>query len=168
MSEAKEKQRVTSSVSIPLLLTVTWFGSGLSPRAPGTIGSVAALPFAWGLWHLAPSGYESLTLCCAAMAVFCVGWWAAARYEALTGEHDLGMIVIDEVAAQWLVVAIAPPSLLSYALGFLFFRLADIFKPWPVSWADRKISGGLGVMLDDLFAAGYAVLALWGALTLFS
>jgi phosphatidylglycerophosphatase A len=70
------------------------------------------------------------------------------------------MVVIDEVAAQWLVLAAAPPHLLAYAAGFVLFRIADIVKPWPASWADRAVHGGLGIMLDDILAAVYAVIAL--------
>jgi len=71
---------------------------------------------------------------------------------------DPGAIVIDEVAAQWLVLLPVPLDPLSYAVAFLLFRLFDIWKPWPVGWLDRRVHGGLGIMLDDLLAAVYAVL----------
>ena len=79
--------------------------------------------------------------------------------------RDPGAIVIDEVAAQWLVLLPAPLDPLSYAAAFVLFRIFDIWKPWPVRWADRRLSGGLGIMLDDLLAAVYAVLVFLVALT---
>ena len=75
-----------------------------------------------------------------------------------SGVKDHGAIVIDEVAAQWLVLLPAPLEPLSYAAAFLLFRIFDIWKPWPVELADRRLDGGLGIMLDDLLAAAYAVL----------
>ena len=69
--------------------------------------------------------------------------------------------MIDEVAGQWLVLVPAPLDPLAYALAFLLFRIFDIWKPWPVRWADREAKGGLGIMLDDLLAAIYAVVLLW-------
>ena len=76
------------------------------------------------------------------------------------GCEDPKQVVIDEIAGQWLVLLIVPPGALEYALGFVLFRIFDIFKPWPVSWADRTIKGGFGVMLDDILAALYAMIVL--------
>ena len=70
-------------------------------------------------------------------------------------------MVIDEVAGQWLVLVVVPPDLVLYAAGFVLFRIADIVKPWPASWIDRTVKGGLGVMLDDTAAALYAGVALY-------
>jgi phosphatidylglycerophosphatase A len=139
----------------------TWFGAGLLPVVPGSWGSLAALPCAWvirSLW-----GVAGLAL--AAVIVFAAGCWAAATIAKASGVRDPGAIVIDEVAAQWLVLLPAPLDPLSYAVAFLLFRIFDIWKPWPVRWADRRLSGGLGVMLDDLLAAVYAVLVFLVALT---
>ncbi len=91
---------------------------------------------------------------------FFAGWWAAATVAAASGLEDPGAIVVDEVAAQWLVLLAAPLDPFVWALAFVLFRVFDIWKPWPVGWADRHIHGGLGIMLDDLLAAGYALLAL--------
>jgi phosphatidylglycerophosphatase A len=131
----------------------TWFGVGLLPVMPGTWGSLAALPCAWAirsLWGIAG-------LAAAGAIVFAVGCWAAATIAKTSGLRDPGAIVIDEVAAQWLVVLAAPLDPLSYAAAFLLFRIFDIWKPWPVGLADRRVHGGLGIMLDDLLAAIYAV-----------
>jgi phosphatidylglycerophosphatase A len=140
----------------PAMLLATWFGSGLLPRAPGTWGSLAALPFAWLIaLRFGPAG-----LLVAAAVAFLIGCWAAGRVAEAGGVRDPGMVVIDEVAAQWLVLAAAPTNVLAYGLGFLLFRIADIVKPWPASWADRTVHGGLGIMLDDVFAAVYAAIVL--------
>lgn len=145
------------SLRDPAILLATWFGAGYLPKAPGTWGSLAALPFAWAL--LAAGGPSLLAV--AALLVSLAGWWAADRYMAASGTHDPGQIVVDEVAGQWLALLGAPHlSWWGFAAGFLLFRLFDIVKPWPVSWADRKVPGGLGVMLDDVLAGVMAALAL--------
>ncbi|CCG09546.1 Phosphatidylglycerophosphatase A and related protein [Pararhodospirillum photometricum DSM 122] len=148
--------------SRPIWLLTTWFGAGLSPKAPGTMGSLAALPFAWIItWATGPWG-----LFIAAVLITLVGIWASERHVQATGEADPGRIVIDEVAGQWFTLVPAPLDPLSYLVGFGLFRLFDITKPWPVSFFDRKLSGGLGIMLDDVAAAVYAsaILALLHAL----
>lgn len=141
----------------------TWFFVGLIPFAPGTFGSLAALPFAI-LLHMA-GGFPVLFT--ATVLVFILGWWATAKETAGKEDHDPGEIVIDEVAGMWITlfplsatlwyldldILILPwPGLLA---GFALFRLFDIFKPWPVSWADRK-STPFGVMFDDVLAGIYA------------
>jgi phosphatidylglycerophosphatase A len=145
----------------PAVLIATWFGAGRLPIAPGTWGSLAALPFAWAI-HLefGPAG-----LALAAAALFPIGWWASSVYCRYSRAKDPGAIVVDEVAAQWFTLVAAPLDPVYYGIGFLLFRLADIAKPWPASWADREVAGGLGVMLDDMLAGVYALAALW-ALTL--
>lgn len=142
-----------SGLRHPATLIATWFGAGLLPRAPGTWGSAAALPFAWGLaaWGGAP------LLAAAALLCFVIGWWASAVYVALTGGEDPGEVVVDEVAGQWTALLPAPLDPLTYLVGFLAFRLFDIWKPWPVGWADRRIGGGLGIMVDDVLAGLYAL-----------
>jgi phosphatidylglycerophosphatase A len=134
----------------------TWCGTGLLPITPGSWGSLAALPFAWAIRSL----WGATGLALAAAMVFVVGWWAAATVAKASGIEDPGAIVIDEVAAQWLVLLAAPLSPLAWGLAFLLFRTFDIWKPWPVRWADRHIHGGLGIMLDDILAAVYAALLL--------
>jgi phosphatidylglycerophosphatase A len=150
-----------------LTAIVTWLGSGLAPRAPGTVGSLAALPFAAGLHWLAGPRAAAVLIAAAAIA-FLVGWAASGTYVRRVREKDPGRVVIDEVAGQWLTLSIAPLDPLSYLLGFLWFRLFDVVKPWPVSWADRRLGGGLGIMADDIIAAGYAMAALWGTLAVVS
>lgn len=139
----------------------TVLGIGRLPKAPGTWGSLAALPPAWliaslgGPWLLAA----------ATLLVALVGGWAAGDYAKRLGRADPGEIVIDEVAGQWLILVLVPPDPVLYAVGFALFRILDIAKPWPAGWADRRLGGGLGIMLDDLLAALWGVPALWALAT---
>lgn len=140
----------------PTVLVATWFGSGLLPKAPGTWGSLAGLPAALLLGYYGGPG----ALVAGALVAFVVGIPAATRYATATGKDDPSEIVIDEVAAQWLVLSMLPMTVLAWAVGFLLFRFFDVLKPWPVSLADRKLKGGFGIMLDDIIAAGYAMLVV--------
>jgi phosphatidylglycerophosphatase A len=140
----------------PAALIATWFGSGLLPGMPGTWGSLAALPFAWAIaLFIGPAG-----LAVAAALVFAFGWWAAVHVAAASGRDDPGFIVIDEVAAQWLVLVAAPLDWRAYASAFLLFRVFDITKPWPARTIERRVAGGLGIMLDDVVAAFYGLVLL--------
>ncbi len=141
----------------PANLVATGFGIGRLPRAPGTWGSLAALPLAWVIW----SRFGSAGVGVAAIAVFAAGWWAADVYIRATGADDPPEIVVDEIAGQLLTLALAPAEFLPYAAGLVLFRLADIFKPWPVSWAEERFKGGLGVIADDFLASLYAAMALF-------
>ena len=138
--------------SHPATAVATWFGCGLAPWAPGTWGSLAALPFAWGISRLAGAP----GLAAAAALLFMVGCWAAGRVARSSGSADPGAIVVDEVVGQWLTLAAVPADPIAYAAGFLLFRVFDILKPWPVSWADRRLKGGFGIMADDVVAGIYA------------
>jgi phosphatidylglycerophosphatase A len=135
------------------MLLATWFGVGLIPAAPGTWGSLAALPFAWAIVNL----WGALGLAIAVSLIFTTGCWAAGAVAREGGIADPGAVVVDEVAGQWLVLLAAPFDPAAWALAFLLFRLFDIWKPWPVRWADRRVKGGFGIMLDDVLAAVYAV-----------
>jgi phosphatidylglycerophosphatase A len=140
----------------PSTAIATFFGTGLLPLAPGTWASAAALPFGWIISDL--GGWPALLV--AAVIAALVGWWASARYVGQTGREDPSEIVIDEVAAQWLALTVVPMTFLGYFAAFFVFRLFDTLKPWPASWADREVEGGLGVMLDDVFAGIYATIVL--------
>lgn len=142
-----------------VLLLSSWFGSGLIPKAPGTWGSLAALPFAWGLVELTGT---VLSLWPAAALLFVIGIWVSAERSKQLGSHDAGEIVIDEVVGQWMVLAVAPYTLAGWVLAFLLFRLFDILKPWPIRLADKKVSGGFGIMLDDVLAALFGIAVLLG------
>jgi len=143
----------------PAALVSTWWGSGLLPGAPGTWGSLATLPFAWVI--AAHWGSEWLLL--AAALALAAGLAASHRYLRNSASKDPGTIVIDETAGQFLALAAAPPDVWWFAAGFVLFRIADILKPWPASWADRKLPGAFGVMIDDVFAGAYALAVLYAA-----
>jgi len=147
----------------PAALIGTWFGTGLLPKAPGTWGSLAALPIAWMLG--ARFGPAAVIL--AAAVLFGLGLWAVKAYLAQTPDRDPGAIVIDEVAGQMLAVAPAGLDPLAFGLGFIAFRFFDILKPWPIKALERGLGGALGVMADDIAAALYAaaLLALFFILT---
>ena len=128
----------------------TWFGCGLSPIVSGTVGSLGALPFA----YIIQVYFGNKALFAAAFVIFFIGWWASNRYLKHAGrDDDPKEIVVDEVAGQWLLLSAMPLAWQSYLIGFVLFRAFDIVKPWPVSWADRNIKGGLGVMLDDMLSS---------------
>jgi phosphatidylglycerophosphatase A len=151
------KDRLGLSPLHPAALVARCCGIGCLPWAPGSWGSLAALPLAWAIaWRFGPAA-----LIAAALALFFLGWWAAETMGRASGIADDSSIVVDEVAGQWLTLAVAPLDPLAYAAGFLLFRLFDIVKPWPVRWADRALAGGFGVMADDILAALYAALSLY-------
>lgn len=130
----------------------TWFGSGLAPKASGTAGSLAALPFAWVIQQY----YGNFGLFIASIIIFFIGWWASNQYmKYYPDKHDPKQIVVDEVAGMWLLLSIHPITWLGYVAAFILFRFFDVLKPWPISVADRKIKGGFGVMFDDILAAIY-------------
>ncbi|MGE5502990.1 MAG: phosphatidylglycerophosphatase A [Actinomycetota bacterium] len=150
------RRRDGIAVLHPASMLATWFGAGLLPKAPGTWGSLAALPFAW---MMARTGGPWL-LAGAAVVCFALGWWVSAIYVRLTGVDDPSEVVIDEVAAQWMVLVPVAPDPVAYLVGFAVFRVLDIVKPWPANWADRSVGGGLGVMLDDVLAGAWGIAAM--------
>ncbi|KZD09806.1 phosphatidylglycerophosphatase A family protein [Oceanibaculum pacificum] len=139
----------------PAYILTTWFWVGRIPIAPGTWGSLAALPFGWII--MAEGGPAGLLV--AAAILFAVGCWSSAAYAKGIGRKDPGSAVIDEVVGQWMVLAVLPLDVWAYGLGFALFRLFDVTKPWPVSVADRKLTGGFGIMADDVAAGLYAMAA---------
>ncbi len=129
----------------------TVFGVGYARLAPGTLASAVALPFAWAmLWKFGP-----YVLPAASVIAYLIGVWSTGVYAAATGKDDPSECVIDEVAGQWLACAVAPLSLIGFALAFGLFRLFDITKLWPVS-AGEKLPGGWGIMTDDMIAGALA------------
>ena len=141
----------------PMVLLSTWGGSGLLRPAPGTWGSLAALPP--GLLILMAGGKWALAL--AAFAVLIVGIFSSNATMKRFGSHDPGYIVIDEVAGLWIALIASGGNWPFVLLAFLLFRLFDILKPWPVGWADKRLDGGLGVMMDDVLAGLYAFGGVW-------
>lgn len=133
----------------------TGLGLGLAPKAPGTFGTLLGIPL---YLALKPLGWPLYLL--GTIAVFGLGCWAGSKAEADLDRHDAPEVVIDEVAGYLVTMFMAPALPWAWLWGFVFFRLFDILKPWPVSWADRRVAGSLGVMLDDVLAGVYAAIAL--------
>lgn len=141
----------------PAALLATWFGAGLAPIAPGTWGSLAALPFAWVIaYFLGP-----WALVIASLIAYGVGIWASQTYANSLGRKDPGPVVIDEVAGQWLTLAVVPLDPIAYGIAFLLFRFFDIVKVWPANWMDRELEGGLGIMSDDMVAGLYGLIVFY-------
>jgi phosphatidylglycerophosphatase A len=130
------------------------FGSGLAPFAPGTAGTLLALPL---YWLIKPyySDFEFLVLIAVS---FVLGIWACGRTGRDLGVADHGGMVWDEIVAFWLVLLLLPNELLWQGIGFVLFRIFDIMKPPPIDYFDAKLKGGFGVMFDDAVAAFYALL----------
>jgi len=139
----------------PVHLLAFGFGTGLSPWAPGTVGSLLGAAIAW--WTI-PLALELRIG--AGVIMLIAGVWICGTSARRIGEHDHPGIVWDEIAAIYLLLQLAPPDLRAYALGFGLFRLFDIWKPWPIRDLDHRLGGGLGIMLDDVAAALYAALLL--------
>lgn len=144
-------------LSHPAHFLALGFGSGLAPKAPGTFGTLAAIPL-FGLLLLLPETGHCLIIA----ALFLLGILLCHIAGANLGVSDHGSIVWDEIVAFMLVLEFTPASWTWWLCAFLLFRLFDIWKPFPIRILDRKIHGGFGVMLDDLLAAIYAIIALEG------
>jgi phosphatidylglycerophosphatase A len=136
------------------------FGAGYAPVASGTVGSFVTVVAIW-LLPLTP-----LRIAVALVVVVLVGIWAGSRVERLQGKKDPGVIVIDEVAGMLLSVILLPPTIPVLITAFLLFRLFDIWKPFPAR-ESQALTGGMGVMVDDLIAGVYALVLVLGARALF-
>ena len=142
-------------LSHPAGWIATGFGSGLAPKAPGTVGSLAAL-LPWLLLRELP-----LPAYLAALTVaFALGIWAANWVVARLSVEDPGLVVWDEFVGLWIALLACPWHWAWVLIGFALFRLFDILKPRLVGWADRRIKGGLGIMLDDVLAGLYALIGV--------
>lgn len=148
--------RVSSRAPRGALVVATFFGAGLSPKAPGTVGSLASLVL-WAPLVIFDTAWWVRAL--VTVAVFVVGTLASAAVVKAQGCSDPQSVVIDEVAGMG-VTLLAAHGWLSLLLGFALFRFFDIYKPWPVRLADRRVKGGFGVMLDDVLAGLYALVCL--------
>lgn len=139
----------------PVHLLAFGLGSGAAPKAPGTFGTLAALPLCLMMQALDSVTYLLLTL-----ALFLLGIWLCGRTSRDLGVHDHGGIVWDEWVGLMVTLWLVPPGWVWLLAGFGLFRLFDILKPWPIGWLDRRVSGGLGIMLDDLLAGIFSLLLI--------
>lgn len=135
----------------PVLFLAFGFGSGLAKKAPGTMGTAAAIPL-----YLAFAQADMLVYSVLTMAAILIGIPVCGKAAEKLGEHDYNGIVWDEVAGYLITMWLAPATWQTIAAGFILFRIFDILKPWPIRWIDRQIAGGLGIMLDDVLAAVFA------------
>ncbi len=152
---SRNTPRAGEIFSSPIHFLAFGFGSGLAPKAPGTFGTLAAIPFYYLIidWP-APIYLGFLIL------TFLLGVYLCDRSAKELGVHDHPGIVWDEMVGYWIVMFAAPAGWPWALLGFVLFRFFDIVKPWPIGWIDEKVSGGFGIMLDDVLAALFA----WGLL----
>jgi phosphatidylglycerophosphatase A len=145
------------------VLLATGLGSGLAPVAPGTVGSALALP----IWWFALAELPAFTQLAVVGAITLASMWIVDRACRATGVGDASAFVLDEFVGQWIALLCAPKSIVAVALAFVLFRAFDIGKPWPVSWADRSVGGGVGVVLDDVIAGVLAAVVLQLSVGLF-
>jgi phosphatidylglycerophosphatase A len=147
-SKSDIDQLVKPKLSNPIHMLAFGLGSGLSPKAPGTVGTLAALPIYW--WLLAD--LSTLWLSVVILITFIVGVLVAHKTSEDLGVHDHGGIVIDEWVGMWITMLMVPKDLIWLAVGFALFRFFDILKPWPIKWLDEQVHGGFGIMIDDVLA----------------
>lgn len=145
----------------PVHLLAFGFGSGLSPKAPGTAGTMLAVLLYLPMTQLNLMGYSLVII-----LSFIAGIWICDRTSRDLEVHDHGGIVWDEFVGFWITMYLAPASWLWIGVGFLLFRAFDILKPWPIKWADKQVSGGFGIMLDDALAGIMAALCIQVVLVL--
>lgn len=149
------KPSVSVILKKPAVLLACGLGSGLMPKAPGTFGTLAAIPLYLVMQPLDLLGYLLLTA-----AFFVLGIWLSNQAIKVFNRDDPSEVVWDEVVGFLVTMIAAPAGWQWLLLGFVLFRIFDIWKPWPVSLADRKLHGGLGIMLDDVIAGIYALIVL--------
>ena len=141
------KTPVKFTLSNPIHFLALGFGSGLSPKAPGTFGTVAAIPVFLLFIFFTPLIYAIATL------IVCIaGIYICGKTAEDVGVHDHGAIVWDEIAGYLITMFLVPVSWQSILVGFILFRIFDIFKPWPISYLDKYVHGGFGIMIDDVVA----------------
>lgn len=153
--QSEREKTIHVALATPTGFLAFGLGSGLSPKAPGTAGTVAALVFAVPL--------VALPLWAGLLAVvlaFVLGCYLCGETSRRLGVHDHGGIVWDEFVGMWLVLLFVPFDWVWWLAAFAAFRVFDILKPWPIRWLDRRVEGGFGIMVDDLLAAVYALAVL--------
>lgn len=139
----------------PVHFLALGFGSGLLPKAPGTYGTLAAIPLFLLMAELSPISYGIAVLFSCIIGVYLCGKTAED-----VGVHDHGAIVWDEFAGFFITMFMIPVSWQSILVGFILFRFFDIIKPWPISLADKKLTGGFGIMFDDILAGLFALVIM--------
>ena len=154
--QQQREKTIHTALASPVGFIAFGLGSGLSPKAPGTIGTLMGMLLWLPLVHLPMTVALAIII-----ALFFAGIWICNQASTTLGVHDHGGIVWDEIVAIWLVLVFVPFDWHWWLGAFVLFRLFDILKPWPIGWLDRRLSGGLGIMIDDIVAAIYALAILW-------
>ncbi|GAB2196375.1 phosphatidylglycerophosphatase A family protein [Sessilibacter sp. MAH4] len=139
----------------PSLFLAFGLGSGLAPKAPGTFGTLAAIPFYWLFADLPLAIYLSIIVFTSV-----IGVWICQAGSDYLDVHDHPSIVWDEFVGYWITMIAAPSGWAWIVAGFVIFRIFDILKPWPISWADKNTKGGLGIMTDDILAGIFSWITL--------
>lgn len=143
------------SLKNPVHFLALGFGSGLAAKAPGTFGTLAAVPLVYLMGHLSLTPFIIITVISTL-----VGFYICDKAAKDMGVHDHGAIVWDEVAGLMITMIAAPAGLIWLVIGFVLFRFFDILKPWPIRWLDAKVHGGFGIMIDDVLAGIFALVCL--------
>ena len=152
---SNSKSTVAFNLANPIQFLALGFGSGLAPKAPGTFGTLAAIPIYLLLATLTPSFYAL-----AVLVMTVAGFYICGKAADGVGVHDHPAIVWDEFVGFFITMFMIPISWQSILLGFILFRLFDIAKPWPISFVDKKVSGGFGIMIDDVLAGIFALIIM--------
>lgn len=152
----KNKLSIRQIMSTPALFLAFGFGSGLTKKIPGTMGTLAAIPV-----YLVFIQTNIWLYSVATVLFFMAGVKICNTASRQLGEHDFTGIVWDEIVGFLITMWLVPFSWVAVLLGFILFRFFDILKPWPIKWIDQKVDGGLGIMLDDVLAGIFATLTLW-------
>jgi phosphatidylglycerophosphatase A len=152
---SKVSSTVNFTLSNPIQFLALGFGSGLAPKAPGTFGTLAAVPLYLLLTYLSPLSYALLVI-----LMTLAGFYICGKAANDVGVHDHPAIVWDEFIGFFITMFMIPVSWQSILLGFVLFRLFDIVKPWPISFVDKKVAGGFGIMIDDVIAGFFALIIM--------
>ena len=139
----------------PIHFLALGFGSGKAAKAPGTFGTLAAIPLVLLMQQLSLTHYLIIT--CISMLA---GFYICGKAAKDMGVHDHGAIVWDEVVGLMITMIAAPLGFMWLALGFVLFRFFDIVKPWPIRWLDAKVHGGFGIMIDDVLAGVFSLIGV--------
>ncbi|CCK77778.1 Phosphatidylglycerophosphatase A [Oleispira antarctica RB-8] len=142
----------------PIHLLAFGLGSGCAPKAPGTFGTLAAIPF----WWLFLQDVPLIPYLCVLIAGFAFGVYLCEQTSKDLGVHDHGGIVWDEWIGLWITYLALPAGIEWVIIGFALFRFFDILKPWPIKWLDEKVHGGFGIMIDDVLAGIFALICVQG------
>ena len=152
----KRNQAPRSIWTNPVHFLAFGLGTGASPYAPGTVGTLLGIPLVYLLSHWPLWVYLLVT---AVLTV--IGIWVCDKTSKDIGVHDHGGIVIDEVAGYLVTMIAVPVNVWTLITAFFIFRFFDIIKPWPIGWLDKQVQGGVGIMVDDLLAGVYGLAVIW-------